>query len=376
MVQYGFRSTVDETESMIRKGKNMKKRLAAGVLSVILAVSLAGCGSGLSNEYVSVKKYKGLEVTPVEAEEVTSETVQEMIDEMLESTQTQEEVTGRPAQNGDIVNIDFTGSFDGEVFEGGSATGTDLELGAGGFIGATEDYKGFEEQIVGHSKGEEFDITVQFPDPYSQNTDYSGKVAVFRIKLNGIYTKIIPELTDEWVQANSQESKTVDEYRDEIEDYLEERNEYNAHNDTVNEVYNALLEHIEVKSYPDGAVEEQKTALNNRYQSYASQYGMSMSDFLKYYMNTTEEGFAEQVQTAAENTVKIEQACELIAEKEKLESTGEEYEEDVKELAETVGYEDVEQFKQAYSEEVIKQTLRQEKVAEYLLEKSVKPSNK
>lgn len=85
------------------------------------------------------------------------------------------------------------------------------------FIGANGDYQGFEDQIVGHNKGEQFDITVQFPDTY-MNTEMAGKVAVFTITLNGIYTVDVPKLTDKWVKENSVEATTVKEYKKEIKE--------------------------------------------------------------------------------------------------------------------------------------------------------------
>ena len=139
----------------------------------------------------------------------------------MEAAATEQDVTDRAAQSGDWVNIDYTGTMDGTAFDGGSATGYDLELGSGSFIGANGDYQGFEDQIVGHNTGEEFDITVQFPENY-QSSDLAGKPANFHIVLNKIYQKVTPELTDEWVVNNSESSKTVDEYKEEVKNSLQE----------------------------------------------------------------------------------------------------------------------------------------------------------
>lgn len=351
----------------------MKRRWLAGILCAVLAVSLAGCSKTLSNEYISIEKYEGLEVEPIEAEEVTDEMVESSISSALSSSQTKVEITDRAAQDGDTVNIDYTGSFDGEEFSGGTDTGTDLVLGSGGFIGATDDYAGFEEQIVGHRTGEEFDITVQFPETYKNKPEYASKVAVFHIKLNGIYELVTPELTEEWVKENGNGAQSVEEYREQVRSSLEENSEYAAHQNTVNAVFNALLNEIKVKSYPEGKVEEQKESLTSQYKYYAQMYGVDLATFLSVYMGMTEEEFNTQAQTAAENYVKVQLACELIGEKKKLESTGKEYEKDVEELAKTVGYDDVELFKQSFDEEMIKSTILQEKVAAYLLERSVMP---
>ena len=188
----------------------MKKRVIAVLTAVLMTASLAGCGSGkLSNDYVTVNKYKGLEVTEVAKKEVSDDSVEQEVQSRLEAAATEQDVTDRAAQSGDWVNIDYTGTLDGVAFDGGTATGYDLELASGSFIGASGDYQGFEDQIVGHNTGEEFDITVQFPENY-QSSDLAGKPANFHIVLNKIYQKVTPELTDVWVANNSEISKTVD----------------------------------------------------------------------------------------------------------------------------------------------------------------------
>ena len=107
------------------------------------------------------------------------------------------------------------------LYTSGSAQAQDLQLGSGSYIGASGDYAGFEDQIAGHQTGEEFDITVQFPENYTE--EMAGKVADFHIVLNEIYTENVPELTDEWVQSNSDDSENVDQYREEVRKQLEEQ---------------------------------------------------------------------------------------------------------------------------------------------------------
>ena len=171
----------------------MKKKILAVMLAAALAGALAGCSGELSNDYVTVTQYKGLEVPqPAPAEEVTDDMVEQVVQGNLAAYAQSEPVTDRAAEMGDVVNIDYTGYIDGEAFDGGSAEGADLELGSNSFIGATDDYEGFEEQIVGHETGDEFDIKVQFPDPYTRNTDMSGAVADFHIVLNSISLQTTP----------------------------------------------------------------------------------------------------------------------------------------------------------------------------------------
>ncbi len=223
----------------------MKKRVIAVLTAVLMTASLAGCGSGkLSNDYVTVNKYKGLEVTEVAKNEVSDDSVEQEIQSRLEAAATEQDVTDRAAQSGDWVNIDYTGTLDGVAFDGGTATGYDLELGSGSFIGASGDYQGFEDQIVGHNTGEEFDITVQFPENY-QSSDLAGKPANFHIVLNKIYQKATPELTDEWVANNSESSKTVDEYKEEVKNSLQEQQDDSGNSQLKQEVQTALLDQID-----------------------------------------------------------------------------------------------------------------------------------
>lgn len=134
--------------------------------------------------------------------EPTDEEIQSQIDSLLSQFTSLENVTGRAAQNGDVANIDYVGTVNGVEFTGGSYSGYNLSLGSGSFI------DGFEEQIVGHEIGEVFDITVTFPEGYSDSTDaegntivLSGTETVFRITLNSLSVQVTPELTDEWVDA-------------------------------------------------------------------------------------------------------------------------------------------------------------------------------
>ena len=348
----------------------MKKRVIAVLTAVLMAASLVGCGdSKLSNDYVTVNKYKNLEVTEVAKSDVTDDAVDQEVQSRLEAAATEQDVTDRAAQSGDWVNIDYTGSVDGTEFDGGSATGYDLELGSGTFIGANGDYQGFEDQIVGHSTGEEFDITVQFPDSY-QNSDLAGKPANFHIVLNKIYQKVTPELTDEWVANNSDNSKTVKEYKKEVKDSLQEQQDDTTNSQLKQEVQSALLDQIEVKKYPDGAVDEQVQQANDYYTQIAQMYGVELSDFITTYLNTTEDVFNQKIEESAKQAVQLEEAVKLIAKKEKLEPSDKEYEEGMQEYADKAGA-DLDTYKEQVGEDVLKDAILRDKVLDYLVDHCV-----
>ena len=333
----------------------MKKRVIAVLTAVLMTASLAGCGSGkLSNDYVTVNKYKGLEVTEVAKNEVSDDSVEQEIQSRLEAAAPEQDVTDRAAQSGDWVNIDYTGTLDGVAFDGGTASG---------------DYQGFEDQIVGHNTGEEFDITVQFPENY-QSSDLAGKPANFHIVLNKIYQKVTPELTDEWVANNSESSKTVDEYKEEVKNSLQEQQDDSGNSQLKQEVQTALLDQIEVNKYPDGAVDEQVKQANDYYTQIAQMYGVELSDFITTYLKMTEDQFNKKIEDSAKQAVQLEEAVKLIAKKEKLEPSDKEYKEGMQEYADKAGA-DLDTYKEQVGEDVLKDAILRDKVLDYLVDNCV-----
>ena len=347
----------------------MKKKIMAMTLAAAAAVTLAGCSRELSNEYVTVTKYKGLEVSQVEEMQVTDSQVDQTIQLNLAGTAEKVTVTDRAAEMGDWVNIDFTGYLDGVAFDNGSAQGQNLELGSGSFIGASGDYAGFEEQIAGHQTGEEFDITVQFPENYTP--DMAGKVADFHIVLNEIYTENVPELTDKWVQSNSVDSENVEQYRDEIRNQLEEQADQSVQSQLRSLVQTALLDNIEVEKYPEDAVNDQIEQMETYYTQMAEMYGVELPEFIETYLQTTEDDFHARIEETAQQTAALDEALKLIAEKQRLEPSDEEYEEKIKEYAEQAGVSDVDAYKEQMGEDVLKKAILAEVVTDYLVEECI-----
>lgn len=349
----------------------MKKRWNILAVCGVMAALLTGCSGEISNDYITIKQYKGLEVPKTEVVEVTDEDVENAIESYRNSNKVKQMIIGRAAQEGDTVNMDYVGKIDGEAFDGGTAEGATLVLGSGQYIQATADYPGFEDQIVGHNAGDVFDITVQFPAEYSNNPDMENQVAVFSITLNEVYTESMPEVTDEWVQTVSEESATVEEFEEEIRSSLEESNEMSRESTMQQNVLAALLEQVEVKEYPEGEVEARVEQIEEQQKSYASLYGMDFDEFRDTYLGMTEEDYNTRVQETAEIAVQQELALELIAEKEKLEPTEEEYEAKFEEYASQMGFESVDALKEAYDEDTLKTAAMQDAVLDYLTENCV-----
>ncbi len=214
--------------------------------------------------------------------EPSEEDIQTLWDNLLESNRVNQPVTGRPAEMGDIANIDYSGTVDGVVFTGGTAQGYDLTLGSGSFI------DGFEDQIIGHNIGDSFDVTVTFPDDYGDSTDeagnpitLSGKEAVFSVTLNSLAVSVLPEATDAWVEENfgaSNDLHTVADVDQYFHDSLYDSNLTNA-------IVDYLTEHAEISSVPQVLLNYQVCSQLSYYNSYASMFGYeSLDEFLSGFM--------------------------------------------------------------------------------------------
>ena len=336
----------------------MKKRLTAVVAGICALSLLGGCASGaISNDNITIKKYKGLEVEKVEQIAVTDEDVEMSIQSDMETLATKTEVTDRAAQLGDIATIDFEGKKDGVAFEGGAGTDYELELGSGQFI------DGFEDGVVGHKIGETFDLDLTFPEDYGSQ-DLAGQAVVFTVTLKGLQQKNVPELTVDILEQLGTKATTIEEYKAQIRSDLEVSNKETAESTLLASVWEALVDQCEVKKFPEGMLDDYVKNLKEQYSYYAQMYGMEIEEFFKQIFGMS----AEEV---AKTTATQELAINLIAEKEGLNISDKEYKEGMKELASQYGYEDTEEFIKAYTEDGIRKALLQEKVGKFLVDNAV-----
>lgn len=351
----------------------MKKKLLALLMAATLACSFAGCGAkeeSLSDEYITISQVEGLKVEKIEEVKITDKMLEDTLQSILFQNTERTEVTDRAAEDGDTVIIDFKGSVDGVEFEGGTAEGMELKLGSGTFIGATDDYKGFEEQVVGHKIGEEFDIETQFPADYPQE-DLRNAVAVFKIKLNGIFVDEEPELTDEFVQSVSTTSKTVEEFKKEIKEEMEMSHKSQAESQLAEKVMRALFDKTEVKKFPEGMVEEKIKYTEDYYHEMAEESQMEYDDFCNQYIGISGDQLKESIRGYAEEEAKFELACKLIAKEKGLEPTEEEFKEEIDKYAEESGIGTTSEFLEVVGEENVKNVIRQEIILKYLMDSCV-----
>lgn len=201
----------------------------------------------------------------------TDEDVQAQIDYLASNFATTEQVTDRAVEDGDTVNIDYTGTIDGVEFDGGSTNGAGTDV----TIGTTQYIDDFLDQLVGHMPGETFDVEVTFPDDYGVD-ELNGKDAVFSTTINYIEEQVTPEIDDAWVNENLSSSygwTTVDEMRQGITDSLQA-------NAVANYVQTYVTDNSEISEIPEVIVESQRQMTLSQYQSYADAYGMSLEDML------------------------------------------------------------------------------------------------
>ncbi len=251
---------------------------------------------------MQIKDYKGIEAVKNVAE-ATDEQVEKELGMIRERNSREIEVTEEAAQMGDIVKIDFEGSVDGVAFDGGKGSDYSLKLGSGSFI------PGFEEQIAGHTIGEEFDVNVTFPEDYHA-AELAGKASVFKTKVNAITRIELPELDDEFAKDAS-EFDTLDELKADIKAKIQERNEKQAENEYEEKLIEALIEKLEGEIPEAMFVNETENFVRDFDNRLRSQ-GMDMNMYFKY-TGLTIEALREQMRPQAERQVKARLALETIA---------------------------------------------------------------
>lgn len=308
---------------------------------------------------VEVKDYKGIEVEKV-VNPVTDEDINKQLDALREKNVTVETVDDRAAENGDDVVIDFEGFKDDVAFEGGKAEDFTLSLGSGQFI------PGFEDQIVGHNAGEDFDINVTFPDEY-QVKELAGAPAVFKIKIKSISKKVMPELDDDMVK-DSTEFDTVDEYKADVKKKLEEANEKHADSEVEAKIFDKVIENMTAEIPQvmfDNRVNEMISELEQR----LAPQGISLDLYMQYTgqtIDTVKKAYAEQ----AEKQVKLRLALEKIAKLENIEVTEDELKAEFDKLAEAYKL-DVDQIKQFIHDDDLKKDIAVGKAVDLIKDAAV-----
>lgn len=317
---------------------------------------------------VKLGEYKGVKVEK-KSTKVTAEEVKNHINAALEQNARIVTVEKkRAAKKDDIAVIDFEGFVDDKAFEGGKGDNYELTLGSGQFI------PGFEDQVIGHKAGDEFDVNVKFPEEYTP--ELAGKDAVFKCKLHEIKVKDVPALDDDFVKDVS-EFDTVDEYKKNVKSELEAKKKSEAEAQANNAVLEKIADEVEVV-VPDCLIEKKIDQDVDDFAYRLQMQGLDIKTYFKY-TGMDEKAFRDTYRQQAEKQVKLDLAIEEIIKKENLEATEADVDEEYKKYAEAYNM-DIEQIKKAVPAENIKPEILQRKAIDFVIENAVfteeKPAKK
>lgn len=299
------------------------------------------------SKYVELGQYTGLEIERY-ITTVTDEAVDEEIEYELYYNAEYEDITDRPAEEGDIAVIDFTGTIDGEEFEGGSDTDYELELGAGMFL---ED---FENEVIGMSLDETKEFSVTFPEDYDE--ELGGKTADFSVTLTSLTEIKLPELNDTYVQENTDYS-SVEEYKAALKDTMQMNYDADADYTASCDALAQIVENSVISDYPEELYQEEKKNMEDSYAQFAEELGMDLSELMGDDYDMDEDIMASVYEKMVVYT---------LAAKEDLVATDEDYESFLESSYELYGYDNPEDFVNDYTEEALRYELTYENVLNFL----------
>lgn len=377
------------------------KKIAAGILGLIMIFSLAACSNEAdgpaassaptpinnlpvreegSNKLTGYKKgdvelpvYTGIKYTAMSTE-VGEEEIQDRLDEYADIFKKKIEVTDRDiVQSGDVVDIDYEGyKEDGTSFAKGSGSATDLIIGEGKYV------PGFEEGIIGQKKGS-FSINVKMPEDY-KDTAIAGANVVFNITLKGIYYYDIPQFTDEFIAEHSKDKyKTVEEYKDYIRESIKEKKEETAQYGKEQEIAHILVDTAVFKKDLTAEIEYAVTKLKNEYDSLGiEKYGVGGVGYLYNEIKLSSEKYEQYVRDEAEFQVKFDYVRSAIADDQNFQVTDAEIEEMTKNMMEKyhygskdVLYDEIKRNNGVEGEEFMREQIRLKKASDYVLNNAV-----
>ncbi|MCD8914923.1 trigger factor [Staphylococcus sp. IVB6181] len=307
---------------------------------------------------VKLGDYKGLEVEKQNAE-LTDEELQEQIDHSLGHLAEMVIKEEGAVEEGDTVNLDFDGYVDGEQFEGGQAEGYDLEIGSGMFI------PGFEEQLVGLNTGDEKDVKVTFPEEYHAE-ELAGKEATFKVKINEVKYKNVPELDDEIANELDSDADNVEEYKQNLRKRLEEEKKVNAENVEKEEAINKAVENAEV-DIPEAMINTELNRMMQEFEQRIQQSGLNLETYFQI-SGQDESQLREQMKDDAEARVKTNLTLTAIANAEDIEASDEDIDKELEAMSEQFGISAEDIKKTLGNTDLIKGDVRVKKVIDLLVD--------
>lgn len=356
--------------------KRLRKGAVNAALLVCLSLVFTGCaGQAQSLEkidpakYVTLGQYKGISVER-EDTTVSESDIEEAVMSDLSALASKIEVDDRPVIEGDTVNIDYEGKKDGVAFDGGTAEGYDLTIGSGTFI------PGFEDGVIGMEIGQTKDIELTFPEDY-HSQELAGADVVFTVKVNSIKADEVPSLTDDGIlekladKYDKDKFDDVDDYLDLIKETIEESKESAAdtacRNELMQQVYDAST--CELGNLPDWLVSENTTEYTKNIEGFASQYGLSLEDYVSLISGNMAD-FSKQAEDYGREISKQELVVRAIAAAENISVDEKEVADYYARKAKEYGT-DVETLKKSVDEKTLSDFLLNEKVQDFIFKNAV-----
>ena len=311
---------------------------------------------------VTLGQYKGVQVEKADTE-VTDEEVMAEIGKEQEKNATTVTVTDRPAALGDTVIIDFEGFVDGEAFDGGKSEDYSLELGSHSFIDT------FEDQLVGKNAGDEVEVNVTFPEDYHVDS-LKGKPALFKVKVNEIKAKELPEIDDEFASEVS-EYETLDEYKASVKADLEKKKADSAKAKKEDEALKKIIEDSQM-DIPDLMVETQAENMVDDYLQRMRAQGITPEMYMQY-TGTTQKMLVDQMKPQALSRIQARLVLEAIAKAENIEISEEELEKELGSMGGDyeMGVDKLKELMKEDAEKQMKEDLAIQKAADLIVEQSV-----
>lgn len=283
---------------------------------------------------VTLGDYKGLEVTRQDTT-VTDEEVEQQLEQRREALAEMVVKEDGTVEDGDTATIDFEGFVDGEAFEGGKSEDYDLVIGSGSFI------PGFEEQLIGLKQGEEKDIEVNFPEEYHA-AELAGKPATFKVKVNAIKSKEVPELDDELAKEIDESVSSVEELRTKIKEETEEQKKNDAETALRDDLVEQAASNAEM-DIPEAMIQSEIDRMMQDFEQRLQMQGMNLQLYFQF-SGQDEETLREQMKDDALSRVRVSLTLEAIGKAEEVEVTEEEINAELEKMSEQFGME-VDQIK-------------------------------
>ena len=309
---------------------------------------------------VELGDYKGIEVKK-QKRNVMKADVEARLEE-LQKQQAELVLKDGKAEKGDTVIIDYVGTVDGKEFDGGSAQNYSLELGSGTFI------PGFEDELIGHSAGEDVDVNVTFPEDY-QAKDLAGKKAIFKTKLHEVKTKELPELDDDFAKDVDENVDTLEELKTKIHDEIKDQKKETAEENIQEEAISGAVKNAKIDDIPQAMID---TEVENQLNQYLANLRRQGIDPKLYYQmtGTSEDDLKKQFAKDAEERVKTDLVIEAIVAKEDIKPSEDEIKAEIKSLADEYKMEE-KAVRNALSDDMLAHDIAAKKAIELIVDSAV-----